>query len=341
MFKHILVPLDGSPRAEHALPLAAWIARANGARLTQIGIIPIPTNLSHIEPEGICRQVQEAESKIARQALTRNIDTYHLEGIDNHIEIRTGIPEQTIRQFAQEQAVDLIVLCSHGRTGLKRWLLGSVAREIVRHSSIPTLVIREDTLLPAMREPEVFHPLRILVPLDSSPLAEEALQPAAQFCSSISTQHRGTLHLVSVLHTASNTAPETAHMRRKRTQAKAIAWNYLHSIEQRFKTGDLAHYPVNISTSLVIEYAKVADTSKRLIEESECIGDVVGFSGCDMIAMATHTGAGLDHIKKNSITGEVLDHSEIPLLIIHMKQTNDTTKQDHVRKGSQKTLKPV
>src|SRR2546423_7086743 len=130
MFQHILVPLDGSPLAEEVLPLAAQLARATSASLILLRVVTTYQNPIPMEPVSLVEQSRkrvEAES----QAYLQRVITYeHLDGIPVHIEALAGIPAQTIMQYAHTYQVDLIIMRSHGETGFKRWMLGSVAQQL-------------------------------------------------------------------------------------------------------------------------------------------------------------------------------------------------------------------
>src|SRR5258708_13253439 len=96
-------------------------------------------------------------------------------GIATETDVASGAASPTIFSTAGYEHVDLIVMCSHGETGMKRWVLGSVAQQAVRHSPVPVLVLNEHGVLPPV--PDAARPLRVLVPLDGSELAGSAPAP--------------------------------------------------------------------------------------------------------------------------------------------------------------------
>ena len=131
----------------------------------------------------------QAETE-ARDYLSRLVLTEHLDAIDHHLEVLDGMPSSRIVQFVRENQIDLIVLRSHGATGIKRWLLGSVARDLVRHSPAPALIIRDACTPVFTKLQELLQSIRILVPLDGSRLAESALLPAAQLSAAFASPTR-------------------------------------------------------------------------------------------------------------------------------------------------------
>lgn len=146
IFKNILVPVDFSPRAQKALAFGAALARQFGARLTALHVVEIPfvgsgvgemelilpleTNLRGTATEQLARLVLE---QVTGQVVTDTV-------------VRTGQPWFEIADAARQMRADLIVVGTHGYTGLKHVLLGSTAERVVRHASCPVLVVREEEL---------------------------------------------------------------------------------------------------------------------------------------------------------------------------------------------------
>ena len=341
MFKRILVPLDGSGRAEEAIPTAAYLARATGASLFLLRVVrPSLTYTSAYpygwEPPDLLDKLEEQAEAEARAYLSRLILTEHLDTIDHHIEALEGTPSAGILQFVQENQIDLIVMRSHGETGIKRWLLGSVARGIVRHSPAPALIIR-DACAPAFTKPqELLHSIRVLVPLDGTHFAERALLPAAQLSAAFASSAQGAIHLMQTVHSIHEEGDkhkEAIERVNKDTQAEAEA--YLKNVEQRFFNGDLAQFHLQV-TSSVVPHADHTEIWKRIVEEADqaqvrsfhspVLGDVTECAGCDIIAMATHGRHGLQHLLEGSITESVLDASNHPLLVVYT-QTEETTER--------------
>jgi nucleotide-binding universal stress UspA family protein len=145
MFKRILVPLDGSPVAEQALPYAVWLGQQAGAELILVRVVPSavtsPPRYSIAEAEAwLMRQAekkQEAEAYLA--ALAKRPDLRSLRV--RHL-VFQGTTEETILSAIEHVEADAVVVSTRGRSGLVRWLLGSVADHIVKHASVPVLLVR-------------------------------------------------------------------------------------------------------------------------------------------------------------------------------------------------------
>ena len=173
---------------------------------------------------------------------------------------------------------------------------------------------------------ELLHPIRILVPLDGSHFAESALLPAAQLSAALASPAQGAIHLMQTVHSISDDADKHKEViARVNKDTWTEAETYLKSVEQRFSTGDLAQFHLQV-TSSVVPHSEHTEIWKRIIEEagqaqvrpvhSPTLGDITECAGCDIIAMATHGRHGLQHFLEGSITESVLDASRHPLLIV-------------------------
>ena len=141
MFKRILIPLDGSAMAEQALPYAVAQAEQFSALLILLQVLePLPhvRGMSAGDVESIKRQTREW----AQEYLDRLIADIREKGVSVQAVIVEGQPNVSILQFAEKNQVDLLVLCSRGRSGLSRWLMGSVADRVVRGATVPVLLVR-------------------------------------------------------------------------------------------------------------------------------------------------------------------------------------------------------
>jgi nucleotide-binding universal stress UspA family protein len=141
----ILLPTDFSGCANYALPYAAVIARATGARIVCVHVVetvvPAVGYAGLAEPMPIADISEQLEDSAERE-LPRLTDCEELNGLDVEEVIVHGDAAAEIVQVAEERTVDLIVISSHGRTGLGRIIFGSTAEAVVRHASCPVLVVK-------------------------------------------------------------------------------------------------------------------------------------------------------------------------------------------------------
>ncbi len=145
-FKRILVPLDGSPLSEQALPVATSLAQKYGSEIILLRVldIPVPTPpTSH--PEVAIGWVREARAH-AHQEAQSYLDAWQKEVYRQGMEVRALMrdrsPAEDILRVADSEKVDLIIMSAHGQGGPARWTFGSVADKVARHSPCPLLLVR-------------------------------------------------------------------------------------------------------------------------------------------------------------------------------------------------------
>lgn len=160
-YQRILVPLDGSERAAAALPHAETIAKFANARLMLIQVIPStamlvsetavasPTlGMPTVDPYLSASQfqaVEEAMTSEAQATLDAAAAPLRERGIQTETVVLKGNPADSILAYAHENQIDMIVMSTHGRTGLARLVFGSVAESVLRNASCPVLLIRVET----------------------------------------------------------------------------------------------------------------------------------------------------------------------------------------------------
>ena len=173
------------------------------------------------------------------------------------------------------------------------------------------------------------HARRILVPLDGSRFAESALLPAAQLSAAFASSTQGAIHLIQTVHSIDEEGSKQKELiarMNKETLAETEA--YLKNVEQRFFTGDLAQFHLQV-TSSVVAHSNRAEIWKRIIEEADGSRQM---PACDIIAMATHGRHGIDHFLMGSITESVFDASTHPFLVVHAQGT-ETEEEAAVETG--------
>lgn len=316
MFQHILVPLDGSSRAEQALPVAAQIARATGGSLLLVQVIsPLFMSGGLSLAPLVNEQAIEAEMATATAYLQELAASPKLSGIKTRIEILPGLPVQHLLAFAEAPEIDLVVLCSHGRTGFARWVLGSVAYALIHQCTRPILVLRPNEASSALARFNRESPLRTLVPLDGSPLAEAALRPAASLTSALASPGQGALHLSQVVKIFPTTADE-GFISKLNEEALQRAGAYLSQMQERVRSeGKDLHLSFTYSVELASD---VASTLLNLAEHGRTGGEKAhGETGqCDLIAISTHGRGGLERWVMGSVTERLLTTTQLPMLIV-------------------------
>src|SRR5207237_1367439 len=132
MFKRILVPLDGSGRAERALPIAARLARVSGGSIFLVRVLSTePASLPTAPKPILIQTVGEADRTLAESYLEGVAGSELLSGIAVQTQVPVGLVPPSILTVAADKHADVIVMCSHGYTGVKRWwMLGSVSAKV-------------------------------------------------------------------------------------------------------------------------------------------------------------------------------------------------------------------
>ena len=327
MFKRVLVPLDGSVRAERAIPVAARIAHASGGSVVLLRVAPIPIDYGLMTPSvNYVEDIVDTELSGAGSYLEAVSKSSVLAGVAVETSTLVGIPAQTILAAVESYHIDLIVMCSHGNTGFKRWVLGSVAQKLVRYSPVPVFVLREGGAVPAHPHPDA-RPMRALVALDGSALAKAALMPAAYLVSALSVPGQGALHLTRVVkplfNEERNGQSDFADNLKERNLYKAK--KYLSSIVDHLRDGLVADFKLATTWSVAVD-ADVPHTLIRVAENGEDAEGAGVFGGCDFIAMATHGRSGLERWAMGSVTEHVLGATRLPMLIVRPQQVE--TKQE-------------
>ena len=141
MYKKILVPLDGSPLAEAVLPHAEALAKSEDAEIILLRIPNVPTSEFLARDPMIAEIIykdmeKESEDYVHNKVTELKNDNIKVTGIT-----KDGPVPETILDVADETHADMIAMSTHGRTGISRWLMGSVADKIIHHAHIPVMLI--------------------------------------------------------------------------------------------------------------------------------------------------------------------------------------------------------
>lgn len=302
MFRAILVPLDGSPMAEQSLSTAAHIARATGATLHVVHV-HVDATRNPIFINGLPVVDQDLHSLAAeheRVYLERAAATVAGGGLEPVITRLTGPVVKTLTGYAREIGAGLIVLTTHGRSGFDRLWLGSVAEALARVSTTPLLLLRprEGAVAPV-------HFQRVLVPLDGSKLAEEAIAAAV----ALAHIDGGALTLLRVIETLPVPEMLPFHERFQLDEAtmareEAEAAAYLR---------DVAARAVSAGTQTLVVRA---EQPARGILEAARSHEV------DLVAITTQGYGAVRGTALSSVSNKVLRGINRPLLVLRPGQTH-------------------
>lgn len=301
MLDQLLVTLDGSQFGEHALPFAKAIAEKTGSsvNISHVHCCEPPTELLQNTPfqyEGVSLdtyQMKDAEEQ--REYLKAQEAALKAQLPDNRIcsALLEGYVTEALERHAREIGADLIVMTTHGRTGVSRAWLGSVADSLVRHSSFPLLVIRPLEDGGTFPTPAFSH---FLVPLDGSPMGEKILEPALAMGKPLGARFT-LLHVVSPHVTVgARVSPlPSGHLEERMSKARS----YLDGVVER-----LNQEGVEAQSKIESHFAPARAILNTAEEEN-----------ADLIALATHGYTGVKRALLGSVADKVLRGARWPLLL--------------------------
>ena len=142
MYSEILVPTDGSPASDAAIEHAVDLAEKYGARLHALYVVD---GAAYSSLEAGAEVVVEALESEGKEATQRVVEAAADDGVDCVAHVASGTAYQSIHDYVDEHDVDVVVMGTHGRQGLDRYLLGSVTERVVRTSDVPVLTVRRST----------------------------------------------------------------------------------------------------------------------------------------------------------------------------------------------------
>jgi nucleotide-binding universal stress UspA family protein len=295
MIKTILVPLDGSPLAEQGLETGCRVARDSGAALVLVRAILY---------YGLMRENEKAERRTlaeARGYMAEQEERLRRDGFTVRVVVLPSDPVQAILFAADMYDADLIAMSTHGATGLRHALLGSVAEAVLRRSRHPVLLVHAG----GDRTPAPLEPFQhILLPLDGTAFAETALTYLAE--AQIGRTARITLHR-SVAPTTVNPSTMLAGdaLAQLFTQAELETDHHRIEAEEYLAATGLAH---------------LRDYSWRprvtVGSPAEDIAMVADDEHTDLIVMATHGRHGVDRLLHGSVGRALIHDVRLPLLLL-------------------------
>jgi len=320
MYRKILVPLDGSDLAARALPYARVLAHQHGAQLLLVRAVE--SHLLPIRDHATAQQddADEADAYLARCAAQLSDDG----DLDIEVVVSRGTAEQGIVNQITDRGADLVVMSTHGRSGLGRFFMGSVADDVLRHSPVPVLLVPIEcervwseatppiplaaepplTPTPAGTTPAISaaarsrpRPLHIVVPLDGSDFAAEALdaarsitRPAHPKVTLVSAVEPMPLHpfesdaALPIRDVDLDVLTLTAHLEGQANHLRAVASEV-----------DV-HVTVGPAAPAIVACAREREA--------------------DLVVMATHGRGGLGRLLMGSVAAGVLQELKCPLLLV-------------------------
>jgi nucleotide-binding universal stress UspA family protein len=303
MFQHILVPLDGSTLAEAALSATQFLARLGSERITLLHVIEQDAPAT-VHGERHLTRPGEAHSYL--EEIGRRLFPDDTRVACHVHSAATSDVARGIVAHQQELACDLIVLCTHGHSGLKRLLIGSIAQQVVSSGSAPVLLIRPT----GEKGPAMFVCHTLLVPVDGNPVHERGLNLALELARATGAR----LHLVTVVPTLGTLAGRQATMgrfmpgttRAMLDLAEEHLRAYLQQQVERIQAQGLA-----------------ASAAIRHGDSAAAIATAAHDADAGLIVLATHGKAGAEAFWAHSVGARVQAQTQRPLLLVPVKRSEE------------------
>jgi nucleotide-binding universal stress UspA family protein len=285
----LIVPLDGSELARRVLPLAAALARAGGHHVEFVHALEFPRDEA---PEFGLRfdPLDDLEFDDDVRFFAERYD------VAASTTLASGRPSEVILEQAGRPGARAVVMATHGRSGVKRAFLGSVAEQVLRAARIPVFLLPAKAPEPA----DAWQPRRIIVPLDGSPLSEAVLPAAGQLARDFGAQ----IILLRAYPMPDDIAVDPAD-------------NFLLPIDTQVQhLRDEARHYFQPLLSALTSLSVSSRAEPAFGEPVEAILEAVNRMNGDLILMATHGRSGLNRLFGGSVAEGVLRRSHAPLMML-------------------------
>jgi nucleotide-binding universal stress UspA family protein len=295
MFAHLAVPLDGSSLAECVLPHVVTFAQAFNARVTLLQVLNNGCNDGSrgiVDP--VAWEMQKAEAAAYLGATAQALEAANLL-VD--CQLLEGEPARSIVDFAGSAGADLIILSSHGQSGLSFWNVSSVVSKVIRRSTVATLVVRAYQPVTSTLHGQCYR--RILVPLDGSQRAEcvvPAVTPLARTCEALVLLSH-VVYKPEMPHRYPLTQDDLELTAKFVERNQEVAAKYLKQLQ--------SYGFDNADTRLIL--------GENVIEG---LHSMVEVEGVDLVVLSAHGYSGNPRRRYGSVTTDFIEYDSAPLLVV-------------------------
>ena len=293
MYGNILFPTDGSDPTESVLEYALQIATEHGATIHLLNVADTGRDSVTTIRREIIDALEEEGQRIVEEAAQRARE----QGVSVVSEVLQGDPYKTIVDYSQQSGIDCIVMPTHGRRGIHRFLVGSVTERVINTAEVPVIAVNPDR-----SRPLTYPPQHVLVPTDGSRGAELAVTEGIDIAKATGA----TLHLLHVIETGS-LGPD--------------AWSVL-------KEGELAERANQILAGAT---ERVEETSLDVVtsvvhqrEPSKVIRNYIDENEIDLTIMGTHGQTDFSRYVMGGVSAKLVRTSSVPVLWIRDPESNIT-----------------
>ena len=286
MYDEILFPTDGSDGAVGAVTHVLDIAATNDATV-HILFVTDTTQMSATRMRGDIVDALEAEGE---DVVTETAARAEKRGVSTVTEVVQGEPYREIVEYADSRGVDLIVMPTHGRQGLERFILGSTTERVLRRANVPVLTIQPD------EDTTIEYPYKnVLVPTDGSECANQALALGTD----VATTHGAALHLLSIVSVTSLGVDVRSEVRTTALEERA---------------NDLIEDAKEFATNAGVD--SVSTTVGYGASIHRAILSYLDDHDIDLVVVGTRGRTGFDRYVLGSVTEYLVRTSPIPVLTV-------------------------
>ena len=278
----VMITLDGSEFSERALPAAISLCRSNGASLTLLSVNGKEKRITDKDTDNIASSSNPGDKKRYKATLNYLAEiakTLKEDNIHSRFVVGVGDIADEISRQAQERAMDVLVMSTHGHTGAKRWLTGSIANKVTQQTTIPLLLVRPNN----QEKPQSGSYKKLLVAMGGSKVSEQVL-------------------------------PHVKYMARV-FDSEVILLSVPEDLESPNQVKIITRYLRDMADALIEEGLKAkivvdgADPARMIIKLAEV-------ESADLIMMATHGRGGLDRLILGSVADAVIKSARCPVFLV-------------------------
>ena len=315
MYSKIVVPLDGSELSERSLPYARMVAGALSVPIELVEAFDVlpPAVHDHLAVAATQRMLDQARLR-TDDYLSRVRTRLREMGYSATATTLPGGPVQAIMDWVAVDPDALVVMSTHGRGGIARWALGSVADKVLHAIPNPMLLVRGTAANPSGET----EPQAILVPLDGSTLSELSLEHAATMASALKTR-------IVLMRVNSDAAAYRDYLGSETGSTTAAPDSEWGPVEELIRT-ELEDARGSLDRSarrLTGEFGFVNDVV-TLPVESRNVADAIADTAASeraIVVMTTHGRSGINRLMLGSVSDRVVRHSDVPVLVVREVET--------------------
>jgi nucleotide-binding universal stress UspA family protein len=303
MYDKILVPLDGSALAEQVLPYVRPLTKALAASIELLRAIP-PAGHELADPNSTNSEDQVLDYLRSVSASLNDL------GISISCAVRQGDPAPWIISEAEQEPGTLIAMATHGRSGVARWLLGSVTDKVLHATTTPLLIVRSNEPSNSVSEAQL---KTVTVPLDGSVLAEQVLPHVATLAKALDLA-------VRLVRVHPSVEEYSRYFERQQIGSTATIYSGPYEVFSRKADAQAMEYLHQAKMQLNHEGVWSVEESLLRGHPAATIVDLARESPGSLVTMTTHGRSGIGRWLLGSVADRVIRHSGVPVLVVRASE---------------------